>query len=222
VCERSSLLTPGKRLIRRLLSTQTPITVVDLIFHPLELEEIHQEFPYAASSLVVVPGDIRDKAVMKEALTRDVVGVIHLAAVSRVLWCLENERDCVDVNVRGTEEVLAAMESRGGWFIQASSREVYGDAKSFPVDEETAATPANIYGSTKADAETVIQRHASKSKSPFHAIILRLSNVYGSPADHHERLIPSIMVNALSHRPIQIVGGDQDVRAVYEISLTVA
>lgn len=109
--------------------------------------------------------------------------MIHLAAVSRVGWCLENEPDCDDVNVRGTELVIDAIESRkmNAWFIQASSREVYGNAESFPVPEDAPNTPANAYGRTKSDAEAVIRRHS------LPAILLRLSNVYGGLADHRLR-----------------------------------
>nr|XP_031859815.1 uncharacterized protein CI109_004663 [Kwoniella shandongensis]KAA5526887.1 hypothetical protein CI109_004663 [Kwoniella shandongensis] len=205
----------GKLLVRRLLSSNTPLTVLDLIFHTDELEAIHHDLPQADWLLKYIEGDIRDESILDQALTSDVVGVIHLAAVSRVGWCLENEKDCDDVNVRGTEVVLDALRRRGkgGWFIQASSREVYGVAKTFPVAEETPNNPANAYGATKSDAEVVIRKHAQAND--LHAILLRLSNVYGGLADHHERLIPAIMTNALSHRPIQIVGGNQDLDMVH-------
>ncbi|ORY27093.1 hypothetical protein BCR39DRAFT_578143 [Naematelia encephala] len=202
----------GKQIIRRLLSTDTPITVYDTIFFPDELEILQQDFPNG--DLKVVIGDVRDHATLSNAMTPDITGCIHLAAVSRVLWCLENERDCEDVNVRGTKAVLEAF--KGDWFIQASSREVYGSATSFPVVEDTPHNPANVYGASKALAEDVIQRHVSdrQETGPLHVILLRFSNVYGSPADHRERLIPAIMTNALANRPIQIVGGDQDLDMV--------
>ena len=149
-------------------------------------------------------------------MTSDVIGVLHLAAVSRVLWCVENKIDCEDVNVRGTETVMDIVgQNNIPWFVFASTREIYGIAKEFPVTEETPANAANAYGGSKARAEEVIHRHIDnrneKSLSPLHAIALRLSNVYGGPADHVDRLIPSIMTNALANRPIQISGGDQDV-----------
>lgn len=99
-----------------------PITVLDKIFYDDEVEAIRQQFPGA--DLRVIIGDIRDSAKLKEAMTSDVVGVINLAAVSRVLWCLENEQDCEAVNVAAVGKVLEAFH--GGWFIQASSREVGG------------------------------------------------------------------------------------------------
>ncbi|TXT08894.1 hypothetical protein VHUM_03022 [Vanrija humicola] len=209
----------GKQIIRRLLSAGTPVTVYDLIFHPDELKAIRRDFP--KTDLRHVKGDIRDRAKLRTAMTKDVVGVIHLAAVSRVLWCLENERDCTDVNVRGTQIVLE--EFKGSWFIQASSREVYGKADNYPVPEDTPHQAANVYGQSKADAEVVITRHlagiaerasAVSPQRPLDVIMLRLSNVYGSNFDHRERLIPAIMTQALAHRTIQIVGGDQDLDMV--------
>lgn len=82
--------------------------------------------------------------------------------------------------------------------------------------EDSPHKPANVYGTSKAQAEDVITDHvarvtADRSKK-INAVMLRLSNVYGSAKDHPERLIPAIMRNALSNRPIQMVGGDQDVR----------
>lgn len=86
----------------------------------------------------------------------------------------------------------------------------------FPVPEDTPHHAANVYGESKARAENVITKYISEVSDSgdknINSIMLRLSNVYGSSADHRERLIPAIMTNALSHRPIQIVGGDQNVR----------
>lgn len=110
----------GKQVISRLLSAGTPITVLDKIFFEDELSALQRK--HQNTNLRYVEGDIRDAAALASAMTSDVVGVVHLAAVSRVLWCLENAKDCDDVNVRGTQLVLEAM--KGGWFIQASSREV--------------------------------------------------------------------------------------------------
>lgn len=183
-----------------LLATSTPVTVIDTIFFEDELEYL----PPSSRSLLDV-------------------GVVHLAAVSRVLWCLENEADCWDVNERGTQMVvdgLAELNKRDGgkrWFILASSREVYGDAKdNKPIKEDAEKAPANIYGASKLAAEVVIEKHLRSAKQyrssgSIHFIALRLSNVYGGVYDHLERLVPSIVTQALSHQVIQISGGQQHV-----------
>ncbi|KAG9010852.1 hypothetical protein FRB90_007583 [Tulasnella sp. 427] len=210
----------GKHMIRRLLASSTPVTVIDKIFHQDELEDIYSDLPKARTLLRVKLGDIRDPEAIKEVMTKDVVGVIHLAAVSRVLWCLENQADCWDVNERGTEVVLDSLadlnrlDKGKRWFVLASSREVYGDAKVFPVEENSEKVPANVYGESKLRAEKVVERFLErvkndKSTGSIYAIALRLSNVYGGAFDHVERLIPSIVTQALSHQVIQIVGGQQ-------------
>jgi nucleoside-diphosphate-sugar epimerase len=113
----------GKQVVARLLAGRTPVTVLDKVFYDDEVSALRSAYPFGSGSgLRVIHGDIRDPLKLKEAMTLDVVGVIHLAAVSRVLWCLENEPDCTDVNVRGAQSVIEALPS--GWFIQASSREV--------------------------------------------------------------------------------------------------
>ncbi|KAG8868247.1 hypothetical protein FRB98_003716, partial [Tulasnella sp. 332] len=165
-------------------------------------------------------GDIRDPEALNNAMTDDVVGVVHLASVSRVLWCLENEADCLDVNERGTDVVLNALsdlnvrDGRRRWFVLASSREVYGNSKILPVSEDDEKLPANVYGASKLRAEQVLEKHIEFLKQSgtgsLHAMALRLSNVYGGVHDHVERLIPSIITQALSHQVIQIVGGEQN------------
>lgn len=115
---------------------------------------------------------------------------------------------------------LAELNSRDRgkrWFILASSREVYGDAKDDqPIREDAEKAPANIYGASKLAAEVVIEKHIKSAKQQrssgsIHFIALRLSNVYGGVYDHLERLVPSIVTQALSHQVIQISGGQQHV-----------
>ncbi len=210
----------GKHIVRLLLARSTPVTVLDVIFHADELQAIRDDYPEAASLLTVVVGDIRDPDALRGTVTPDVAGVIHLAAVSRVLWCLNNEPDCMDINVRGTQLVLDALtilnrgDSGKRWLLLASSRGVYGNGNSDGglITEDDDKIPANVYGSSKLKAEQVIERHlASSDSGKMSAIALRLSNVYGGVDDHVERLVPSLMTQALSNQLIQIVGGKQNV-----------
>jgi nucleoside-diphosphate-sugar epimerase len=208
------------------------VTVLDKIFYPDELDSLSSSLPssarypgYRSSLLTVQIGDIRNTTLLSEVITPDVVGVIHLAAVSRVLWCLENEADCSDVNERGTQVVLDALTVMNGkdkgkrWFILASSREVYGNPSygdEKPTTEDAERRPANVYGASKLAAENVVTKHlaalkARKAPGTLRVIALRLSNVYGGVYDHLERLIPSITTQALSHQVIQISGGQQNV-----------
>ena len=211
----------GKHLVRRLLTASTPVTILDAIYYPDELASSLS--PSARSLLKVVKGDIRNTTLLSDVFTPDVVGVVHLAAVSRVLRCLQNEADCRDINERGTKLVLEALSDLNAkdngrrWFILASSGDVYDMEKS-----------VNLHGTTKLAAEKVLETHLEAVKKKLgkesdkwwkwgrggalHAVVLRLSNVYGSVYDHVERLVPSVTTQALSHQVIQISGGHQHVR----------
>ncbi|KAJ7130037.1 hypothetical protein C8R43DRAFT_667947 [Mycena crocata] len=205
----------GKHLVRRLLASHTAVTVVDLIFNV-------EEHDYADPTLLTwITADIRNATALDHALTPDVIGVIHLAAVSRVLWCLANEPDCMDVNERGTGVVLAAIERKPEsfrpWFILASSKEVYArkSNQTSPVGD----MPLTVYGISKLKAEQVLQGHAHHvdtfSQRSFQAVVLRMSSVYGSLYDHKDRLVSTLVSRALAHQTLQIIGGEQEIDFLY-------
>jgi len=87
----------------------------------------------------------------------DLSGIIHLAAVSRVIDGEANPRLCRSVNVDGTRAVVAGALSVSSrpWLIYASSREVYGQQSSLPVD--AILSPINVYARSKVDAESVMR-----------------------------------------------------------------
>lgn len=219
----------GKHIVHRLLSAGTPVTVVDKIFYYDELELLS---PSSQSLFQLHLGDIRNTTALSSAFTPDVVGVIHLAAISRPEWCTDGELDCWDVNKRGTQLVLDELtklnELDGGerWFILASSSEVYGDpVDNNTINEDAECHPVNVYGATNSAAESAVQDHLrsyrlEKTRGSLHALSLRLSSVYGSAHDHVERLIPSIVTQALSHQVIQFPDGSQSVSTVFEIGIT--
>jgi dTDP-D-glucose 4,6-dehydratase len=232
------------------------LVVVDPIFHEEELRAFtrrpsanhltdqSQQDDYTINEndddgmLTYYRGDIRNTTLSNEIFshpTRKISGVINLAAVSRVLWCLENQADCTAVNVDAVAGLLDALpgssawterasvegskNADGGrlpWFIQASSREVYGDTRPGEyITESSATVPSNVYGQSKLSAEHAIQafidreKEKTAAKGTLQAIALRLSNVYGGEFDHRERLVPAMMTQAIAHRTIQLVGGDQ-------------
>lgn len=94
-------------------------------------------------------GDVRDTDTLARAL-EGCVGVVHLAAVSRVVWGERDPAACWSVNVDGTHAVVAAAHQRRQWILFASSREVYGAAGHLPATEETPVAPINVYGSSRS------------------------------------------------------------------------
>lgn len=132
-------------------------------------------------------------------------GVVHLAAVSRVIWGEQNPELCEETNHTGTRNVLeAAMGgSQKPWVIYASSREVYGEQTDLPVSENCTLKPMNVYAHTKGNAEKLI---STAQENGLIGSILRFSNVFGSIEDHIDRVIPAFCHGALKNKDLRIEG----------------
>jgi GDP-4-dehydro-6-deoxy-D-mannose reductase len=100
--------------------------------------------------------DILDKSAVKEILS-DVKPdwIFHLAAQSSVSYSWKNPQLTVDVNIKGTVNVLDAMRESGldkTRIILIGSGEEYGYIRegACPIKETEQLNPGNIYAATKA------------------------------------------------------------------------
>ena len=150
-------------------------------------------------------GDIQNKELLKEAAS-ECVGIVHLAGVSRVIAGEKNPDLCWKMNVEGTQKILEAANSspNNPWVIYASSREVYGQQDSLPVNEDAILRPLNIYARSKVAAEELVLDSRNKG---LQTAIIRFSNVYGSVDDHPDRVIPAFCRAAAFGGVIRIDGG---------------
>ena len=151
-------------------------------------------------------GDVRDAQRVRTAVT-GCHGVVHLAAVSRVVWGERDPQGCRDVNVGGLRHVIeAARESaQRPWFVFASSREVYGQPDRLPVNEDAPLRPVNVYGRSKVAGERLVE--AARGEG-LRAAVVRLSNVYGSTCDHADRVVPAFARAAVRGSPLRLEGED--------------
>ncbi len=150
------------------------------------------------------PCDIRDYPKLN-AMAQTCDGIIHLAAVSRVVWGYKNPELCRDVNIRGTQNVLeAAIHSpRKPWVLFTSSREVYGQQTHFPVKESAPLLPMNSYANSKVQGEKLVDQYR---EGGLRAAIVRLSNVYGRTDDHKDRVIPAFCQGSLANEALRVEG----------------
>lgn len=147
-------------------------------------------------------GDVRDADALARSLD-GCAGVVHLAAVSRVVWGERDPAACWSVNVDGTHAVVAAAHERRQWILFASSREVYGPATHLPATEETPVAPINVYGRSKVAGEQLV---AEASARGLVTGIVRLSNVYGTTTDHQDRVVPAFARAATNGAPLRVDG----------------
>lgn len=150
--------------------------------------------------------DTRDPVALSRAMD-GVEGIIHLAAVSRVVWAQNDPETCQAVNVDALESTLrlALDAPRMPWMIFASSREVYGEQTQLPVHEDAALSPLNTYARSKVRGEELVQE---AREAGMLAQIVRFSNVYGSVDDHHDRVVPAFARTAAHGGVIRIDGSD--------------
>lgn len=149
-------------------------------------------------------GDVRDADQVRHRLG-DCDGIVHLAAVSRVI---AGERDpdlCWLTNVDALQALIAVAKDapRRPWLVFASSREVYGQPVALPVDEDCVLAPVNIYGRSKVEGERLIEQARADG---MRACTIRLSNVFGSVSDHRDRVVPAFARAAATGRDLRVDG----------------
>ena len=151
-------------------------------------------------------GDVREPQRVREAIA-GCHGVVHLAAVSRVVWGEHDPDRCWSTNVDGLRNVLGVVEHRTPrpWLLFSSSREVYGQPRRLPATEDLPLQPVNVYGRSKVEGERLVDEARGRG---LRAATVRLSNVYGSARDHADRVVPAFARAAISGDTIRIEGAE--------------
>lgn len=149
-------------------------------------------------------GDILAPADLDIAM-KGCMGVIHLAAVSRVIWGEQDPDKCRETNAVGTRNIIdrLRLSDLQPWLIFGSSREVYGQSCAFPVTESEPLHPINHYARSKVEAEQAVKQ---AMVAGLRASILRFSTVYGAIADHADRVIPAFCRAAVRGLPLRVDG----------------
>lgn len=157
--------------------------------------------------------DILDAEHLRSA-TRDKDLVIHLAACTHVDFSiegpLEEKQYFLDVNVKGTLNVLDACRRAGAKMIHISTSEVYGTnvKPSVPMDEgHPLQAQAGTYAVSKAAADLLCRMAFMTTRQDV--VILRPFNQVG-PGQSAEKLFPRFIGQALRGEPLTIYGdGEQ-------------
>jgi len=162
-------------------------------------------------------GDIRDRVRLDAVLARwQPQAVLHFAALSQVGASVRQPDLYRDVNVAGTECLLAAMRAANvATLVFSSTASVYGAPAHLPITETAPLAPTNPYGETKVAAEDAI-RCAGASGKLRYAILRYFNAAGGDPegetGESHEpetHLIPNALAAALGKAPaLELFGED--------------
>ena len=173
-----------------------------------------------------IKGDICNRELVEFIFSEyDINGVIHFAAESHVDNSIKNPGVFVQTNVNGTFTLIDVaykywmnkpFEYKTKYencrFHHISTDEVYGTLSLDPTDlftEKTPYAPNSPYSASKASSDMIIR--AYNETYGLNTVITNCSNNYG-PKQHDEKLIPTIIRNALKGNPIPIYGDGKNIR----------
>jgi UDP-glucose 4-epimerase len=167
-----------------------------------------------------VEADILDQDAVNEAM-KEVDVVFHLACLGvrhSIHSPFENHR----VNAEGSLVVLEA--ARKAWvkkFFYISTSEIYGDIRTFPINEEGVPLPKTVYGSSKLAGENYA--YSYWKCYGLDTTITRIFNNYG-PRAHYEgdagEVIPRSIVNILYGKAPVIFGDGSVTRDFFYVKDT--
>jgi dTDP-glucose 4,6-dehydratase len=173
-----------------------------------------------------IKGDICNRELVEFIFAEyDIKGVIHFAAESHVDNSIKNPGVFVQTNVNGTFTLIDVAykywmnkpfsykeEYQDCRFHHISTDEVYGTLSLDPNDlftESTPYAPNSPYSASKASSDMIIR--AYNETYGLNTVITNCSNNYG-PKQHDEKLIPTIIRNALANQNIPIYGDGKNIR----------
>ncbi|AZP41865.1 MULTISPECIES: dTDP-glucose 4,6-dehydratase [Rahnella] len=147
--------------------------------------------------------------------------VMHLAAESHVDRSIDGPAAFIETNIVGTYVLLEAArhfwlslpeEKKSAFrFHHISTDEVYGDLHGTTdlFTETTPYAPSSPYSASKASSDHLVR--AWQRTYGFPTIVTNCSNNYG-PYHFPEKLIPLIILNALSGKALPVYGDGAQVR----------
>ncbi len=210
----------GTNMVRLLLgSGQYRVVNLDALTYaanPFSLEDLDGNPDY-----VFVKGNITDRELVASLFTQhQPAGILHFAAESHVDRSIVYAEEFIQTNVVGTYILLEA--ARAYWkdlsddlkstfrFLHVSTDEVFGSLGSEGYfTEETPYAPNSPYSASKASSDHFVRAFHHTYGLP--TIITNCSNNYG-PYQFPEKVIPLMILNALSGKALPVYGDGLNVR----------
>jgi len=170
---------------------------------------------------VFVQGNITDAPLVKDVLSRySPQKVVHFAAESHVDRSIDGPLAFVDTNVVGTGVLLQEAKNyyftlnetqkKDFLFHHVSTDEVYGSLGNEGFfTEETPYDPSSPYSASKASSDHLVRAWYRTYGMPIK--ISNCSNNYG-PYQFPEKLIPLMILNCLSEKPLPVYGKGENIR----------
>jgi dTDP-glucose 4,6-dehydratase len=180
------------------------VTVLDKLTYAGRKENLHD----VIDDIRFVHGAIEDPVAVADAVA-GCDAIVNFAAETHVDRSISGPDAFIVTNMQGTHVLLEAAREHGVRYLQVSTDEVYGSIAEGSFTEESPLAPSSPYSATKTGADLLVSSY-------FHTygletLICRGSNNYG-PYQYPEKLIPLMILNALSGDHLPVYGDGRNVR----------
>jgi NAD dependent epimerase/dehydratase len=153
------------------------------------------------SDMDVFVGDVGDPHSVDNAV-RGCDVVFHLAALIGIPYSYSAPGEYVRTNITGTMNVLQAARNHGvSRVVHTSTSEVYGTARSVPIDESHPLTGQSPYSATKIGADKLAEAYHLSFGLPVTTV--RPFNTYG-PRQSARAVIPATISQCLRGAEIRL------------------
>jgi len=134
-------------------------------------------------------------------------GIFNLAAETHVDRSIDNPESFIQSNIVGVYNLLENFKNfskkNKSKLIHISTDEVYGDILNGRSSEKYPYQPSSPYAASKASSDHLVSSYVRTYNLP--AMVTNCSNNYG-PKQHPEKLIPKLIYNIISNKPLPIYG----------------
>jgi dTDP-glucose 4,6-dehydratase len=198
----------GSEFTRQAVKKGLDVVVVDKLTYAGDLERLKE----VEDKITFYKADIINKEFIEYIFNKEKPDiVVHWAAESHVDRSILDPSPFIDTNVKGTQILLdAAKDNNVKLFINIVTDEVYGElGEEGQFYETTPLVPNSPYSVSKASADMIGRAYFRTYGLPL--ITVRPSNNYGW-WQYPEKLIPVVILKALSNEPIPVYGRGLNIR----------
>ena len=201
----------GSNLIELLISKNYYVINIDKVTYSSNFYNT-KEFKNS-KNYKFIKCDIGSKNIRKILFKYKPICIFNLAAETHVDRSIDDPSSFITSNIVGVYNLLECFKGYSNKnkskLIHISTDEVYGDVLTGRTKETYPYNPSSPYAASKASSDHLVSSYVRTYKLP--AIITNCSNNYG-PKQHPEKLIPKLIYNILTNRPLPIYGSGKNSR----------
>ncbi len=208
----------GSSFLRLLRASDYEVVAYDALTYAGHLQNIEE---ILGPKCTFVKGDLCDFDLLSKVIAEhQFSGIFNFAAESHVDNSISGPKAFIETNVVGTFNLLEAARQyfesltpegkKGFRFLHVSTDEVFGSLDAVGKFSETSPyAPNSPYSASKACSDHLVRAWFHTYNLP--TIVTNCSNNYG-PRQFPEKLIPRMILYAISNQDLPVYGSGQNIR----------